>query len=264
MKSIKFFIPLLLLTLTTMSAQSGNRSGDRLLDQLDLSPDQRSQIEEIRAEVKAEIWRLREDKTISEDARRERREMIREKSRNEISSILTPEQQDQYRALRDEKRGQRKTNRSHGQRKLSSEQREAMKASDARISEALSRSERKFLESLQPRFEIPTDPDQTLQDAPKGSKAEAKRRQVRMTLEEMRENNSDDYNDLLQMSDKHAELLDAEFEQRKQVRGTSRAKAKRPSAHQREAQTTMTPAERDTHRRILQLIGSQIRDAEKQ
>jgi|GEM_PF-5039478 len=260
MKSLQILIALFLFAVCSVQAQPSHRSYHQLLDQLKLSQEQKSEIEALHISRKAELKTLKDNTSLSKTDKRAELEKIKEKTQNEISAILTVEQRQELTQLRETRKDLDKLMRQGSHQKASPEQREARQASNARISSALSKSERKTLAAVITEMKATQDPTESLQASPRGPKGNAKSKHAHRALHDMKENSPEDYTQLVKMSEKHAELLDAEFQQKADARGEAqgrRSEHRRAKVADSEKPQKASPEDRTAHRRIMQLLASQ-------
>jgi protein CpxP len=87
-----------------MGPQGGGRRGgrgmmmnaDRLSQELNLTPEQKTKVEGIFQEQRTQMMALRQDSSVSQDDRREKMEKIRETTHNKIRDVLTSEQKEKF------------------------------------------------------------------------------------------------------------------------------------------------------------------------
>lgn len=85
------------------------RKGDREgLRDLDLSNDQKNQIEQIRQNEKQQLEAVRNDPSLTSAQKRQQARAIRHNSNKQISGILTPEQRKKWNKLRRQHRRNRR------------------------------------------------------------------------------------------------------------------------------------------------------------
>ena len=109
MKRKQIFALMLLLAVTTFGfAQRGPDRLDRMKTELDLTEAQTQRLTEINEQFKKQRESLRVKEFGSEEDRRNAHRTLRQKHRDAIRSVLTPEQQTRARALRQQHRDERK------------------------------------------------------------------------------------------------------------------------------------------------------------
>ena len=74
---------------------------------LNLSDDQKSQIKKIHEEARAKREKIMADSTLSDTAKQEKAKEIHRAAREQARSVLTPEQRDQLKTNRSERRAER-------------------------------------------------------------------------------------------------------------------------------------------------------------
>jgi Spy/CpxP family protein refolding chaperone len=97
--------------LPASGARSGRGGGaaqlDRLSERLKLTDDQKTKLQPILKEEAAKLRELRDDKTVTEEQRPAKAREIRQQYLAKIKPILTTEQFDQLKKMREQNRGQR-------------------------------------------------------------------------------------------------------------------------------------------------------------
>ena len=83
----------------------GGGFGDRLIKDLNLTPDQQAKVKPILEDTRSKMKALHEDSSLTPDQRREKAKEIREANRAKLKEVLTPEQQQKLDQLRAERHG---------------------------------------------------------------------------------------------------------------------------------------------------------------
>lgn len=107
----KLLLSLLLLTIVSSVsfAQQGKKGGpDRgrfeLPKELNLTAEQQQKVDAINADFKAKFEALRADSSVSREARHEKMKSLNQERIKAINEVLTPEQQAQWKALKEKAR----------------------------------------------------------------------------------------------------------------------------------------------------------------
>jgi Spy/CpxP family protein refolding chaperone len=85
-----------------MGSQEGGRRGrgmmnaDRLTEQLNLTPDQKTKVEAILQDQRSQMMALRQDSSMSQEDRRDKMQEITKTSSGKIRDILTDEQREKF------------------------------------------------------------------------------------------------------------------------------------------------------------------------
>lgn len=83
---------------------------------LELTPDQKTQMQSFLENQRAQMQALRSDSSLTPEQRREQAQAIRQQTRSNIGSLLTPEQQQKMQDLQITRRGERRRGRRGGRR----------------------------------------------------------------------------------------------------------------------------------------------------
>lgn len=115
MKIVKFtMIACLVATGFTAVAQDDAKHTDqkekkeKAMDALELSDDQRAEIDALRSEMKEKIATLKADESLEDDAKKAEFKAIKQEKKEALNAILTEEQQTKLEAMKAEKKAQKK------------------------------------------------------------------------------------------------------------------------------------------------------------
>jgi len=157
MRKLIMTMTMLLLTVTVVTAQrSRGQRADDLLNKLELSNEQWSKIKTVRDKNRARMQQLRGQNDDRQHDRSEKKQ-IRQEANVEIQAILTPEQRQQLKTLRTERKAAFK---SVGKKAMKAELKEhsnakikpVITAARARFDQVLSAEDRAVIERLRPIF----------------------------------------------------------------------------------------------------------------
>jgi Spy/CpxP family protein refolding chaperone len=82
-------------------------NADRLADQLNLTPDQKTKVESILQEQRTQMSALREDTSMSQEDRRTKMQSIMQDTRSKIRDVLNDEQKQKFDQMATQGRGRR-------------------------------------------------------------------------------------------------------------------------------------------------------------
>jgi Spy/CpxP family protein refolding chaperone len=92
---------------TAQPAARAHEHGKNPFEGLNLSDDQKTQIKKIHEEARAKREKIMADSSLSDAAKREKAKEIRHAAMEQARSVLTPEQREQLKANRAERRAER-------------------------------------------------------------------------------------------------------------------------------------------------------------
>ncbi len=93
--------------------------GKRIVQYLNLSPQQQSQLRPIVRGARQQVEAVRNDPSLTPDQKRERMKEIRQQTRSQVGQILTPDQQERLNQLRQQQRQQKQ---QQGQQQVPAQQ----------------------------------------------------------------------------------------------------------------------------------------------
>src|SRR5258708_205912 len=109
MKSWKCFVLAAILSISPVSAQHAPKSQvQRIVDQLNLTPDQKAKADPFLEEEAKKIRALRNDNSLSDEDRKKKTAEIRKGTVAQLKPILTEDQWKQFQQLREERQKQSK------------------------------------------------------------------------------------------------------------------------------------------------------------
>lgn len=136
----KIVIGLLALTLTTGAFAQGNKNqknnnnkewkqhGKDKMDDLNLSSDQQRQMKDINESFKSKMQALKQDQSLSAEARKQRRMDILNERHRQMEAILTPEQKKKWQEDKKEWKDERKEDRKEARKDHDKSDRDQAKA----------------------------------------------------------------------------------------------------------------------------------------
>jgi len=93
--------------------RAGGPLGGRIAQELNLTEDQKARLNTLFDQHREQMGALRQDTSLTQEQRREKMRELRESMHTQMTGILTPEQQEKFRELR-QQRGKRAGARGHG------------------------------------------------------------------------------------------------------------------------------------------------------
>ena len=109
MKSWKCFVLAAILSISPVAAQHAPKSQvQRIVDQLNLTPDQKAKADPFLEEDAKKIRALRDDSSLSDEDRKKKTAEIRKGTVAQLKPILTEDQWKQFQQLREERQKQNK------------------------------------------------------------------------------------------------------------------------------------------------------------
>ena len=109
MKPLKYLVLASILSISPLAAQHAPKSQvQRIVDQLNLTPDQRAKADPFLEEDAKKIRALRDDSSLSDEDRKKKTAEIRKGTVAQLKPILTEEQWKQFQQLREERQKQNK------------------------------------------------------------------------------------------------------------------------------------------------------------
>lgn len=77
----------------------------RMAERLNLSESQKTQMQSIFQQHRAEMQAVQQDSTLTAEQKQAKRQQIRQEMRSQLNGVLTPEQQQQWQQMREHRRG---------------------------------------------------------------------------------------------------------------------------------------------------------------
>src|SRR5690349_22762195 len=107
MKKIFYLITCMLLVGSMANAQKNdsakNKKSEQIAKELNLSPDQKKQVDGIHADTRKQKEAIENDKSLTEDQRQQKIKELKKQERSKMNAVLTPEQREKIKQTRENK-----------------------------------------------------------------------------------------------------------------------------------------------------------------